>query len=231
VHYQDAAQAQHGLSPIRFAQQVGFLGPDVWFAHLVKLDADEIALLGATGTGIAHCPQSNGRLASGIAPVRALEDAGVAVSIGVDGAGSNEAADMISEVHAAWLMQRARGGEAATAVCGGGAGEAGARDASVEDVVRWGTAGGAQVLGLDHIGRLEPGMAADLAIYALDQDPRHFGLHDVAIAPVASGGRAHLRALLVAGERVVEHGAIPDLDMAELARAARAAVRELQAWA
>ena len=231
VHYQDAAQAQHGLSPIRFAEQVGFLGPDVWFAHLVKLDADEIALLGATGTGIAHCPQSNGRLASGIAPVRALEDAGVAVSIGVDGAGSNEAADMISEVHAAWLMQRARGGEAATAVYRGGAGEAGARDASVEDVVRWGTAGGAQVLGLDHIGRLEPGMAADLAIYALDQDPRHFGLHDVAIAPVASGGRAHLRALLVGGERVVEHGAIPDLDMAELARAARSAVRELQAWA
>ena len=231
VHYQDAAQAQHGLSPIRFAQQVGLLGPDVWFAHLVKLDADEIALLGATGTGIAHCPQSNGRLASGIAPVRALEDAGVAVSIGVDGAGSNEAADMISEVHAAWLMQRARGGEAATALYRGGAGEAGARDASVEDVVRWGTAGGARVLGLDHIGRLEPGMAADLAIYALDQDPRHFGLHDVAIAPVASGGRAHLRALLVAGKRVVEHGAIPGLDMAELARAARAAVRELQAWA
>jgi len=231
VHYQDAAQAQHGLSPIGFAQQVGFLGPDVWFAHLVKLDADEVALLGATGTGIAHCPQSNGRLASGIAPVRALEDAGVAVSIGVDGAGSNEAADMISEVHAAWLMQRARGGEAATALYRGGAGEAGARDASVEDVVRWGTAGGARVLGLDHVGRLEPGMAADLAIYALDQDPRHFGLHDVAIAPVASGGRAHLRALLVAGKRVVEHGAIPGLDMAELARAARAAVCELQAWA
>jgi cytosine/adenosine deaminase-related metal-dependent hydrolase len=231
VHYQDAAHAQHGLSPVRFAQEVGFLGPDVWFAHLVKLDADEIALLGATGTGIAHCPQSNGRLASGIAPVRALEDAGAVVSIGVDGAGSNEAADMISEAHAAWLMQRARGGEAATAVCRGGAGEAGARDASVEDVVRWGTAGGAQVLGLDHVGRLEPGMAADLAIYALDQDPRHFGLHDVAIAPVANGGRAHLRALLVASERVVEHGAIPNLDMAELARAARAAVRELQAWA
>jgi len=113
----------------------------------------------------------------------------------------------------------------------GGAGEGGARDASVEDVVRWGTSGGARVLGLDDIGKLEPGMAADLAIYALDQDPRHFGLHDVAIAPVASGGRAHLRALLVAGERVVEHGAIPGLDMVELARAARCAVRELQAWA
>ena len=231
VNYQDAAHAQHATSPIRFAQSVEFLGPDVWFAHLVKLDADEIALLGATGTGIAHCPQSNGRLASGIAPVRALEDAGVAVSIGVDGAGSNEAADMISEVHAAWLMQRARGGEAAVALHRGGAGEAGARDASVEDVVRWGTAGGARVLGIDAIGRLAPGMAADIAVYALDRDPRHFGLHDVAIAPVASGGRAHLKALFVAGRRIVDDGAIAGLDMRELARSARDAVRELQAWA
>jgi cytosine/adenosine deaminase-related metal-dependent hydrolase len=229
VSYQDAAHAQHDTTPIRFAEQVEMLGPDVWFAHLVKLDAHEIALLGATGTGIAHCPQSNGRLASGIAPVRALEDAGAVVSIGVDGAGSNEAADMISEVHAAWLMQRARGGQAATAQSRGGAGESGALDATVEDVVRWGTAGGARVLGLDAVGRISPGMAADIAIYALDRDPRHFGLHDVAIAPVASGGRAHLKALLVGGRRVVEDGAIAGLDMAELARQARAAVRELQA--
>lgn len=231
VGYQDAANAQHGSSPIRFAEQVGMLGTDVWFAHLVKLDADEIALLGATGTGIAHCPQSNGRLASGIAPVRALEAAGAAVSIGVDGAGSNEAADMISEVHAAWLMQRARAGEAAVAVFRGGAGEDGAQAASIEDVVRWGTAGGARVLGLGDIGQLQPGMAADIAIYALDRDPRHFGLHDIAIAPVASGGRAHLKALLVGGKRVVDDGAVPGLDLAELAREARSAVRELQAWA
>ena len=216
---------------MRFCESVDWLGSDVWFAHLVKLDPDEIRLLGATGTGIAHCPQSNGRLGSGIAPVRALEDAGVTVSIGVDGAGSNEAADMISEVHAAWLMQRARGGQAAVALYRGGAGEAGAGDASVEDVVRWGTAGGAQVLGLDAIGRLTPGMAADIAIYALDKDPRYFGLHDVGIAPVASGGRAHLKALLVGGRRVVENGAIAGLDMAGLGREARAAVRDLQSWA
>ncbi|MFX5756360.1 amidohydrolase family protein, partial [Acinetobacter baumannii] len=87
----------------------------------VKLDAEEIALLGSTGTGIAHCPQSNGRLGSGIAPIRALEAAGVPVSIGVDGAASNEAADMISETHAAWLMQRARRGQEATPAFRGGA--------------------------------------------------------------------------------------------------------------
>jgi 8-oxoguanine deaminase len=231
VDYQDAAHAKHAMSPIRFAESVDWLGSDVWFAHLVKLDPEEIALLGATRTGIAHCPQSNGRLASGIAPVRALEDAGATVSIGVDGAGSNEAADMLSEVHAAWLLQRARGGHGATARHRGGSGEEGASHASVEDVVRWGTAGGARVLGLDAVGRLVPGMAADIAVYSLARDPRHFGLHDVAIAPVASGGRAHLEALLVGGRRVVDDGAIAGLDMAALGRAARAAVRELQAWA
>lgn len=231
VAYQESVMAQHATSPVRFCESVDWLGEDVWFAHLVKLDADEIALLGATRTGIAHCPQSNGRLGSGIAPVRALEAAGVPVSIGVDGAASNEAADMLSETHAAWLMQRARGGEAAVARCHGGAGEAGADDASVEDVVRWGTSGGAAVLGLPAVGSLAPGQAADLAIYDLGKDPRHFGLHDLAIAPVASGGRAHLRRLLVGGREVVNDGAIAGLDMAELAAQAREAVRRLKAHA
>lgn len=227
VGYQDSTQAMHGLSPVRFCASVDWLGQDVWFAHLVKLDADEIALLGATGTGIAHCPQSNGRLGSGIAPIRALEAAGVPVSIGVDGAASNEAADMISETHAAWLMQRARAGHLAQPVHRGGAGEAGADEATVEDVVRWGTAGGAAVLGLPGTGHLAPGMAADIAIYALDHSPRYFGLHDLGIAPVACGGAARLQRLYVGGQEVVRNGAIAGLDLAELARQARLAVRLL----
>jgi len=229
VIYQQTAQTQHQRSPIDFAASVDWLGHDVWFAHLVKLDPEDIALLGQTGTGIAHCPQSNGRLGSGIAPVRALEDAGTPISLAVDGAASNEAADMLNEAHVAWLMARARGGQAARPEYAGGDGETGAADATVEDVVRWGTAGGARVLGLDGVGTLQPGMAADIAIYALDQ-PRHFGLHDPAIAPVASGG-ATLRALLVGGREVVRDGAIPGLDLAELAAQARTAVRTLQSLA
>jgi cytosine/adenosine deaminase-related metal-dependent hydrolase len=227
VHYQDSVFNQHGMKPVHFCESVGWLGSDVWFAHLVKLDADEIALLGATGTGIAHCPQSNGRLGSGIAPVRALEAAGAAVSIGVDGAASNEAADMLSETHAAWLMQRAKAGEATTALHRGGQGEADAAATTVEDVVRWGTAGGARVLGLPGIGSLAIGQAADIAIYALDRDPRYFGLHDSAIGPVASGGTAHLKALLRGGQEIVRDGAIPGLDMAALGQQARAAVARL----
>ncbi len=227
VEYQNAAREMHRATPVAFCGEHEWLGPDVWFAHLVKLGADEIRQLGASGTGIAHCPQSNGRLGSGIADIPALEAAGVPVSLGVDGAASNEAADMISEAHAAWLLQRARRGHEARPRAEGGSFEGGADAARVEDVVRWGTAGGAAVLGLDAIGTLQPGKAADLAIYRLD-DPRCFGLHDPAIAPVASGGRPSLRALLVGGRVVAEHDAIPGLDLAGLGAAAREAVRHLQ---
>lgn len=226
VIYQEVAHARHACSPIEFVAGVDWLGPDVWFAHLVKLSDADIAELGRTRTGIAHCPQSNGRLGSGIAPVKALQQAGSPISLAVDGAASNEACDMLQEAHAAWLMARARGGHLARPGFAGGAGEQGAADATVEDVVRWGTAGGAEVLGLQGVGTLAPGQSADLAIYRLDQ-PRHFGLHDPAIAPVASGG-ASLRALVVAGRVVAEDGAIPGLDMARLGRQARDAVRRLQ---
>ncbi|WP_413458807.1 amidohydrolase family protein [Herbaspirillum huttiense] len=226
VGYQDSAHAMHGCRPVEFCERIGWLGPDVWFAHLVKLDAEEIALLGSTGTGIAHCPQSNGRLGSGIAPIRALEAAGVPVSIGVDGAASNEAADMISETHAAWLMQRARRGQEATPSFRGGAFEGGADEATVEDVVRWGTTGGARVLGLEGLQGLQVGQQADIALYRLD-DPRYFGLHDPAIGPVASGGRPFLKAMWVGGRAVVRDDAIPGVDLAELGAQARQAVKKM----
>ena len=105
----------------------GWVGPDVWYAHLVHADASEIALLAETGTGMAHCPQSNCRLGSGIAPADALDRLGGRVSLGVDGAASNEAADMVSEMHCAWLAHRSTKG-AASVRC--------------EDILRWATAGG-----------------------------------------------------------------------------------------
>jgi len=228
VDYQDAARMQHDCSPVEFCARHDWLGSDVWFAHLVKLDTDEIAMLGATGTGIAHCPQSNGRLGSGIAPIRQLEEAGVAVSIGVDGAASNEAADMISETHTAWLMQRARAGEAARPRHAGGRSEGGAAAATVEDVIRWGSSGGARVLGLPALNGIAPGCSADLALYALD-DPRYFGLLDPAIGPVASGGRPRLEWLFVGGNLVARHDELPGVDLGELAHAARQATRELLA--
>ncbi|WP_255251340.1 amidohydrolase family protein [Pseudomonas indica] len=227
VDYLDEVPKRHGMTPVAYCAEHGWLGEDVWFAHLVKLLPDEIELLGATRTGIAHCPQSNARLGSGIADVAALEAAGVRVSLGVDGAASNEACDMISETHAAWLLQRAKAGERARPRYDGGTEEGGAQAVSAEDVVRWATAGGARVLGLDALGTLEIGQAADVAVFQLD-DPRYFGLHDPALAPVIGAGRPHLRALLVGGRRVVEDDRIPGLDLQELGARAREAVLALR---
>jgi cytosine/adenosine deaminase-related metal-dependent hydrolase len=228
-YYEHCAERFGGLKPIEVCAEHEWLGPDVWFAHLVHLSESERKLLATSGTGMAHCAQSNGRLGSGVAPAPALARAGARVSIGVDGAASNEAADMLSELHAAWLLHRAHAGSSSRPRPAG-SGEQGADAVTVEQLVHWGSAGGAAVLGFDGVGTLAPGMAADLAVWALD-DPRHFGLHDEALAPVVSGARPRLKWLLCGGRIVVEDDGIPGLDLAELALDARAAVRRIAAAA
>jgi cytosine/adenosine deaminase-related metal-dependent hydrolase len=211
------AQEVHGCRPLQFVAEHGWVGSDVWYAHMVHLDDSELQICAATGTGIAHCPQSNGRLGSGIARIPQALALGVHVGLAVDGAASNEAADMASEAHAAWLLHR--GDPRAGKVQPGGDAAA----LTTDDVLHIGTQGGARLLGLDGVGTLQVGMAADIALIALDQ-PRHFGLHDVGIAPVASGGQPSLRALLVQGRVVAEHGVIPSLDLADLRAQAAALV-------
>ncbi len=222
------AREVHGCTPLQFVEQHGWVGPDVWFAHMVHLDDGDLAICARTGTGIAHCPQSNARLGSGIARIPEALALGIPVSLAVDGAASNEAADMASEMHAAWLTHRAdpRAGQRLRA--GGTQPGGNAAALTVEDVVHIASAGGARVLGLDGVGALQVGMAADIAVYSLDQ-PRHFGLHDPAIAPVASGGRTPLRALLVQGRVVVENDGVPGLDLAQLRADAQALVQRLRA--
>jgi cytosine/adenosine deaminase-related metal-dependent hydrolase len=222
------AREVHGCSPLQFVAEHEWLGEDVWYAHMVHLDDADLALCASTRTGIAHCPQSNARLGSGIARIPEAMALGIPVGLAVDGAASNEAADMASEAHACWLVHRAdpRGGERPDSKAPAGrnlqpGGHAAAM--TVEDVVHIGTAGGARMMGLTGVGTLEVGQAADLAVYDLDQ-PRHFGLHDPAIGPVASGGRPTLRALLVHGRVVVENDTIPGLDIAQLRRDAQAFV-------
>lgn len=229
VSYQEHCAAAFDCLPVEYAERHEWVGPDVWFAHLVHLTEPERRILADTGTGMAHCPQSNGRLGSGVAPAPELARRGVPVSIGVDGAASNEAADMISEVHQCWLMHRAHAGAASRPQEGGG-GEAGADAVTVEDVVHWGTASGARVLGFDGVGTLAPGQAADFAVYGLDE-PRYMGLHDPALGPVVSGGRPTLRWLVCDGRVLVEDDTIPGLDLAELRVQARDAVKRLAAQA
>ena len=165
----------------------------------------------STGTGMAHCPQSNCRLGSGVAPADLMAAAGGAVSLAVDGAASNESADMISEMHSAWHTHRALKGAAAT---------------TVEDVVRWATVNGARVLGMPDIGVLAPGKLADLAVFDL-ASPRYFGLHDQLIGPVVGAGTPDLKLLMVGGRVVVENGAIPGFDLEGLRREAARVVTRL----
>ncbi len=201
----------HNCTPIEFVERNDWLGPDVFYAHLVKVTPPEVATLARTRTGMAHCPQSNCRLGSGVAPAAALFRQGGRVGLGVDGAGSNEAADMISEAHMAWLVHRTQHGAASV---------------TVEDAIHWGTAGGADLLGLDRVGTIAPGMAADLMIYALDH-PRYAGLHDPAIGPVAAGGQAHVKLGFCQGRVVVADGRIPGLDVHRMMAEARAAVSKM----
>ena len=217
------AREVHGCTPMEFVEQHDWVGADVWYAHMVHLSDAELKFCADTGTGIAHCPQSNARLGSGIARIPEALALGVPVGLAVDGAASNEAADMASEAHAAWLLHRAdpRAGAQRGTQAGGLA-----QAMTVEDVVHIGTAGGARLLGLGGVGTLELGQAADLAIYDPDE-PRHFGLHDTAIAPVASGGRCRLRALLVQGRVVVENDRVPGLDLAALRAEAQALVQQM----
>ncbi|HYO49626.1 MAG TPA: 8-oxoguanine deaminase [Chloroflexia bacterium] len=145
--------AVFGRTPIALAEDLGWVGSDVWHAHMVHPRPDEVVRLGRTRTGVAHCPSSNMRLASGIAPVRSLRQAGARIGIGVDGSASNDGSHMLAEARQAMLLQRVGGGPAAM---------------SAQDALWLATRGGAEVLGRDDIGYLAPGMAADFIGYRLD---------------------------------------------------------------
>jgi cytosine/adenosine deaminase-related metal-dependent hydrolase len=197
--------------PVAWMARHDWLGSDVWFAHLVHVDDAELDLLAATGTGMAHCPQSNSRLGAGIAPAVRFAARGGRVSLAVDGAASNEAADMLDEMHCAWQIHRAQGGAGAI---------------RAEDVVQWASAGGGAVLGLADTGTIAVGKSADLALFAVD-GLRYAGLHDPLIGPVVGGGGGRVRSVLVRGRPVVIDGAIPGLDLAQLAADAAAVVQRL----
>jgi 8-oxoguanine deaminase len=155
------SRERFGRTPAEYAEELGWLGEDVWHAHCVKLDPAGIARFAATHTGVAHCPASNMRLASGIAPVRALRDAGVPVGLGVDGSASNDAAHLVAEARLAMLLQRV-GVALEPFGCDRGPAAMTARDA-----LALATRGGAEVLGRRELGQLAPGKCADLALFDL----------------------------------------------------------------
>jgi 8-oxoguanine deaminase len=143
-----------GLRPVEYMQELGWVGEDVWYAHAIYLNEEEIDLLAETGTGVAHCPNSNMRLGSGIAPIREMLDKGVKVSLAVDGSASNDSSHMLTEARMAMLLQRVQKGAGAL---------------SAQEALEMATLGGAAVLGRDDIGSLSPGKAADFIAINLDR--------------------------------------------------------------
>ena len=204
------SRAKFNQTPTEYADSVGWLGEDVWHAHCVKLDAAGIARFAATGTGVAHCPCSNMRLASGIAPVRKLLDAGVPVGLGVDGSASNDGAHLLGEARTAMLLARV-GKSLQPLGCDTGPAEMTARN-----MLEAATRGGARVLGRDDIGHLAPGMAADLALF----DLRGLGfaggaVHDP-VAALLLCAPAQATYTIVNGRVVVRDGQLATLDLGPL---------------
>lgn len=164
------SQEKFGCTPAQYAHDLGWTGQDVWHAHCVKLDDEGISLFAATRTGIAHCPCSNMRLSSGIAPIRKMLDTGVPIGLGVDGSASNDAAHMVNEARQAMLLARVGRAMLSPEVRNGktffGC-DLGPSEMTARDALKLATRGGAKVLGRADIGHLAPGMCADLALFDL----------------------------------------------------------------
>lgn len=190
---------QFGMRPLAYMDSVGWLGPDVWHAHAVHLRPEEIRRMAETGTSIAHCPSSNMRLGSGIAPVREMLDAGVPVSLAVDGSASNDGGHLLLEARQAMLLQRVRGGADAM---------------TAQEALEMATLGGARALGRDDIGSLERGKAADFVAWNLSA-LEYAGAHDPLAALLLCAPRG-CDLTVIQGRVVVQGGKILGLDLERL---------------
>jgi 8-oxoguanine deaminase len=192
---------QFGRTPVELAEALGWVGQDVWHAHMVHPSAEEVARLGRTRTGVAHCPTSNMRLASGIAPLRALQAAGARVGLGVDGSASNDGSHLLAEARQALLLHRVLGDPAGlTAI----------------EALRLGTRGGAAVLGRDDIGYLAPGMAADFIGYRLDTLGFAGGAVHDPLAALVFCQPPNVDLNVINGRVRIQGGALLDIDLPTL---------------
>lgn len=193
----DFCVQMYGRRPLRVMEDCGFVGKDVWYAHGIHFNDEELGLLARTGTGVAHCPSSNMRLGSGICRVREMLDRGVNVGLAVDGSASNDASDMLGEARQALLLQRVRYGS-------GGI--------TAREVLGVATAGGARILGYDDAGTMEPGALADVALFDVMKLEYAGALSDPAAALLFSGYNHGVDHLIVNGEMVVRNGRLTGAD-------------------
>ncbi|MGB3695055.1 MAG: 8-oxoguanine deaminase [Spirulinaceae cyanobacterium] len=193
--------SKFNLIPGDYAESVGWLGDDVWHAHCVKLSDRSISKFGQTGTGVAHCPCSNMRLASGIAPIRKMLNANVPVGLGVDGTASNDATNLLHEARSAFLLARVKDEDASAM--------------TARDALEIATRGGAKVLGRDDIGYLAPGMAADFIAVNLDK-PAFVGTQQDPVAALIYCQTDHVDYNFINGKKIVEQGKLTTIELATL---------------
>lgn len=194
------SEEKFGLRPGAYADELGWTGPDVWHAHCVQLDHSEINLFAHSGTGVAHCPCSNMRLGSGIAPVRQMVDAGVKVGLGVDGSASNDSGHLLAETRQALLLQRVK---------------LGAEGLKVREALELATLGGARVLNRQDIGALRPGLQADCAVFPLT-GLAHAGAEIDPVAALLLCQPVNASTTIVGGDVLVREGHLTRLDQGRL---------------
>ena len=205
-------QQIHNCRPLDYLEQCGWLNARTWLAHGIFFNAEEMKRLGRAGITISHCACSNQILASGCCPVCEMEQAGVGIGLGVDGSASNDESNLMQEVRAAFLLQRARYG---------------VTQVSHKDALRWATKGSAACIGRPELGEIAVGKAADLALFKLDE--LRFSGHGDPLAALVLCGAHRADRVMVAGKWAVVDGAIPGLDVADLIRRHSAAARAMQA--
>ncbi|WP_027579443.1 8-oxoguanine deaminase [Bradyrhizobium sp. Ai1a-2] len=205
-------EQMHRCRPLDYLEQCGWLNGRTWLAHGIHFNADEIKRLGEAGTTISHCACSNQALASGCCPVCEMEQAGVGIGLGVDGSASNDESNLMQEVRAAFLVQRARYG---------------VDRVSHKDALRWATRGSAACVGRPELGEIAVGKAADLALFKLDE--LRFSGHGDPLAALVLCGAHRADRVMVGGKWAVIDGAIPGLDVADLIRRHTAAAHAMQA--
>lgn len=198
-------EQQFGMRPLAYIESLGWTGEDVWFAHMVHPDSDEISLLAKSRSGVCHCPSSNMILASGIAPVREMRDAGVRLGLGVDGSASNDGNHLLGEARQAMLLQRV----------GWPGFESSADRFSAREALELATLGGAAVLGRDDIGSLEAGKAADLVAFRVD-GINHAGAGGDPVAALLTCAPAAAWLSVINGRVLLQQGEILNLDLAGL---------------
>jgi cytosine/adenosine deaminase-related metal-dependent hydrolase len=206
---ESACVERFGRRPLAVVEELGWLGDDVWFAHGIHFDDSEIARLGASGTGVAHCPSSNGRLGAGICRVRDLLDAGAPVGLGVDGPASNEVGELFGEMRQALYFARLNRGQPG--------------DLTPAEALGLATTGGAACLGRPDLGRIEVGLPADLAVWPASdlgdmEDPTN---------ALVLGPDRRVRHLLVGGAEIVCDGELTRVEIAPVRQRAIARARQL----